>query len=136
MMKKTILLLIMAFATMHISGQDLKSLTKKATPSSLSSSLIDGLAADQVKKLTKKLNLNESQQEQVSGLVVNQLKSEKFQKMLGSFGTSSLTGVTEDQKNEITDALVSDPEFAERMDGILDDKQKSLLSSSTTLKKG
>ena len=133
-MKNVCLVIIALFCTMQFSAQNLGSLTKTATEatssSSLSSSLIDGLAADQVKKLTKKLNLNESQQEQVSGLVVSQLKSEKFQKLLGSFGASSLTGATDEQKDKVTEALYSDPDFKEGLNDILDDNQKKTLSSS------
>ena len=137
-MKNIYLVLIALFFTMQFSAQDLGSITKKASgatsSSSLSSSLIDGLASDQVKKLTKKLNLSESQQEQVSGLVVSQLKSEKFQKLLGSFGASSLTGTTDEQKDKVTEALYNDPDFKEGLNDILDDKQKATLESS--LKKG
>lgn len=133
-MKNIYLVLIAVFFTMQFSAQDLGSITKKASEatssSSLSSSLIDGLASDQVKKLTKKLNLSESQQEQVSGLVVSQLKSEKFQKLLGSFGASSLTGATDEQKDKVTEALYGDPDFKEGLNDILDDNQKKTLSSS------
>ena len=135
-MKNMYLVLIALFLSMQFSAQNLGSLTKKATEatssSSLSSSLIDGFAADQVKNLTKKLNLSESQQEQVSGLVVSQLKSDKFQKLLGSFGTSSLTGATDEQKDKVTEALYSDPDFKEGLNDILDDDQKKTLSSSLT----
>lgn len=135
-MKNMYLVLIALFFTMQFSAQNLGSLTKKATEatsnSSLSSSLIDGFAADQVKNLTKKLNLSETQQEQVSGLVVSQLKSDKFQKLLGSFGTSSLTGATDEQKDKVTEALYSDPDFKEGLNDILDDDQKKTLSSSLT----
>lgn len=135
-MKNMYLVLIALFLSMQFSAQNLGSLTKKATEattsSSLSSSLIDGFAADQVKNLTKKLNLSETQQEQVSGLVVSQLKSDKFQKLLGSFGTNSLTGATDEQKDKVTEALYSDPDFKEGLNDILDDDQKKTLSSSLT----
>ena len=137
-MKNIYSVLIVLFFTMQFSAQDLGSITKKATEttssSSLSSSLIDGLASDQVKKLTKKLNLSESQQEQVSGLVVSQLKSEKFQKLLGSFGASSLAGATDEQKDKVTEALYGDSDFKEGLNDILDDKQQAIFESS--LKKG
>lgn len=127
-MKKVLSLLIAVVVTTTVSAQDLKSLSSSAK-SSVTSSLIDGLAGNQVKKFAKKLNLNESQQEQVSSLVVNQLKSEKFQKMLGSFGTTNISEVTPEQKQEVTKALLSDPEFKGGMSKILDDGQKKMFSS-------
>jgi hypothetical protein len=51
-MKKLVFLLFV-FSVFQVSGQDLKSLSKSVSASG--SSMIEGLAADQVKSLTKKL---------------------------------------------------------------------------------
>ena len=121
-MKKA-LFLFFACSMMQISAQDLSSMTK--SNSSSGSSMIENLAADQVKSLTEKLNLNEAQQEQVSGLVVSQLKSEKFQKMLGSFGASKTmkSEGDSDQTDKIQSTLLSDESFQNGMIPILDEIQ-------------
>ncbi|PWK19141.1 hypothetical protein [Xanthomarina spongicola] len=120
---KKVLFLFFACSMMQISAQDLSSMTK--SNSSSSSSMIENLAADQVKSLTKKLNLNDAQQEQVSGLVVSQLKSEKFQKMLGSFGASKTmkSEGDSDQTDKIQSTLLSDESFQNGMIPILDEIQ-------------
>lgn len=119
---KKLIILSLAFVTLQLSAQDLKSLTSKATSSS---SLIEGLAADQVKKLTKSLNLSEAQQSQVSDLVVSQLKSDKMSKLIGSLSPDKLLGssTTEENNAKITDALNSDPEFQKELKTILDEDQ-------------
>ena len=114
-----------------MSGQNLKSLSKSALSSS--SSMIEGLAADQVKSLTKKLNLSESQQKQASDLVVSQLKSEKFQKLIGGIGGSALTGSSEEGKStdEIQSALMNDKDFQDGMGKILDEEQMKKMKANT-----
>lgn len=127
---KKVLFLFFALSMIQVSGQDLKSLTGSATSSS--SSMIEGLASDQVKSLTKKLNLNESQQNQVSGLVVSQLKSEKFQKMIGGLNADKLMGSSDkgSQTEQISKTLMEDKDFQKGMNSILDDKQKKAMNSS------
>jgi len=126
---KKLIILTMAFVTLQLSAQDLKSLSSKATSSS---SLIEGLAADQVKKLTKSLNLNDSQQSQVSDLVVSQLKSDKMSKLIGGFSTDKLLGSNsnEDNSAKVTEALNSDPEFQKELRSILDEDQKQKFDAS------
>ena len=130
-MKKLLILLLLVSVSIHTYSQDLNSLTKKATESTSSSSLIDKLAGDQVKKFTKKLNLNEAQQEQVSSLVVSQLKSDKFGKLINGFSPDKLlgSGSKEEQSDKLTKALASDPEFQKGMGDILNDEQKATMES-------
>lgn len=120
---KKLLFLFFAFCMMHVSAQTLSSVSKSATSSS--SSMIQGIAADQVKNLTKKLNLNESQQEQVSGLVVSQLKTEKFQKLLKNVGADKLlsSGDSDKVTEQVQNALLTDSDFRKEMGTVLDDKQ-------------
>ena len=126
---KKLLFLFFAFCMMQVTGQTLSSATKMATSSS--SSMLEGLAADQVKSLTKKLNLNEAQQEQVSGLVVSQLKTEKFQKLIGSIGGSALSSSSKenDTTDKIQSALLNDQDFQKGMGSILDEKQMKTMDS-------
>jgi hypothetical protein len=126
---KKLVFLFFVFATVQISAQNLSSITK--SDASSGGSMIENLAADQVKSLTKKLNLNETQQEQVSKLVVGQLRSEKFQKMLGSFGTSKTMNSesSADQTDKIQSTLLSDQSFQKEMGSILDDKQMETMKS-------
>jgi len=126
---KKILFLFLALSIMQVSGQNLKSLTGGETSSS--TSMIEGLAADQVKSLTKKLNLSENQQDQVSGLVVSQLKSEKFQKMIGGLNADKLTESSDKgtQTEQIGKALMEGKDFQKGMSSILDDKQKETMRS-------
>lgn len=128
---KKLLFLFFAFCMMQVSAQTLSSVSKSTTSSS--SSMIEGLAADQVKNLTKKLNLNESQQEQVSGLVVSQLKTEKFQKILKNVGADKLLGSGDSSKvtNQVQNALLTDPNFKKDMDSILDDEQMRAMDGYT-----
>ena len=114
---------------MHVSGQNLKSLSKSVT--SAGGPMIEGLAADQVKSLTKKLNLNESQQEMVSGLVVSQLKSEKFQKLIGNSGGNSMMNSSDKDATtkKIESALLNDQEFQKGMSSIIDENQMKTLET-------
>jgi hypothetical protein len=128
---KKLLFLFFAFSMLQMSGQNLKSLSKSALSSS--SSMIEGLAADQVKSLTKKINLSESQQKQASDLVVSQLKSEKFQKLIGGIGGSALMGSSEEGKStdEIQSALMNDKDFQDGMGKILDEEQMKKMKANT-----
>ena len=126
---KKLVFLFFALSMMQISAQDLSSMAK--SDASSSNSMVESLAADQVKRLTKKLNLNEAQQEQVSGLVVSQLKSEKFQKLLGNVASDKLT-VSRDsnnQTNNIQNALLLDKDFQNDMSSVLDDEQMKTMKS-------
>jgi len=127
-MKKLVFLFIV-FTVMHVSGQNLKSLSKSVT--SAGGPMIEGLAADQVKSLTKKLNLNESQQEMVSGLVVSQLKSEKFQKLIGNSGGNSMMNSSDKDATtkKIESALLNDQEFQKGMSSIIDENQMKTLET-------
>jgi hypothetical protein len=127
-MKKLVFLLFV-FSVFQVSGQDLKSLSKSVSASG--SSMIEGLAADQVKSLTKKLNLNASQQEMVSGLVVSQLKTDKFQKIIGSLGENSLmnSGDSNATTKKIESALLNDQDFQKGMGSIVDDKQMKTMET-------
>jgi hypothetical protein len=120
---KKLVFLFFAFSMMQMSGQDLKSLSKSAMSSG--TSMIEGLAVDQIKSLTKKLNLNESQQKQASDLVVSQLKSEKFQKLIGGIGGNALTssGKEDSSTDKIQSALMNDKDFQNGMGKILDEEQ-------------
>ena len=120
---KKLVFLFFAFSMMQMSGQDLKSLSKSAMSSG--TSMIEGLAVDQIKSLTKKLNLNESQQKQASDLVVSQLKSEKFQKLIGGIGGNALTssGKEDSSTDKIQSALMNDKDFQNGMGEILDEEQ-------------
>jgi hypothetical protein len=128
---KKLIILIVALSALSVQAQSLKTLTdkaEKATESVEQSSFIDKFAGDQVKKLAKKLNLSESQQTQVSSLVVSQLKSEKFQKLIGSFSPEQL--LSGGAKKEVSKALTNDSDFKSGMDDILTDEQKKKVSSS------
>jgi hypothetical protein len=120
---KKLVFLFFVFAVCKVSGQDLKSLTKSVSASG--SSMIEGLASDQVKSLTKKLNLNTSQQEMVSELVVSQLKTEKFQKIIGSLGGNSLMNPSDNDATtkKIESALLNDQNFQKGMSSIVDKNQ-------------
>jgi hypothetical protein len=126
---KKLIFLFFAFTVMHVSGQNLKSLSKSVT--SAGGPMIEGLAADQVKSLTKKLNLNESQQEMVSGLVVSQLKSEKFQKLIGNLGGNSMMNSSDKDATtkKIESALLNDQEFQNGMSSIIDENQMKTLET-------
>jgi hypothetical protein len=130
---KKLIFLFFAFTVMHVSGQNLKSLSKSVT--SAGGPMIEGLAADQVKSLTKKLNLNESQQEMVSGLVVSQLKSEKFQKLIGNLGGNSMMNSMMNSSDKdattkkIESALLNDQEFQNGMSSIIDENQMKTLET-------
>lgn len=126
---KNLIFLFFAFTVMHVSGQNLKSLSKSVT--SAGGPMIEGLAADQVKSLTKKLNLNESQQEMVSGLVVSQLKSEKFQKLIGNLGGNSMMNSSDKDATtkKIESALLNDQEFQKGMSSIIDENQMKTLET-------
>ena len=126
---KKLIFLFFAFTVMHVSGQNLKSLSKSVT--SAGGPMIEGLAADQVKSLTKKLNLNESQQEMVSGLVVSQLKSEKFQKLIGNLGGNSMMNSSDKDATtkKIESALLNDQEFQKGMSSIIDENQMKTLET-------
>ncbi|WP_250433079.1 hypothetical protein [Hanstruepera flava] len=128
---KKLLFLFLAFSVMQVSGQTLSSMSKSTTASS--SSMIEGLAANQVESLAKKLNLNETQQKQVSGLVVSQLKSEKFQKMLSGIGADKLIGSGETSKvdEQVQNALLLDKDFQKGMSSVLDDKQMKAMNGFT-----
>jgi len=125
-MKKfiTILVILVAFS---VEAQSLKTLTDKAdsvTESTSQSSFIDKFASDQVKSLTKKLNLSEKQQSQVSDLVVSQLKSDKMQKLIGSFSPEQLLDGS--AKKKTSRSLVNDADFKSGLDDILTDDQKKM----------
>ena len=92
------------------------------------SSFIDKFAGDQVKKLTKKLNLSEKQQTQASDLVVSQLKSDKFQKLIGSFSPEQL--LSGGAKKDVSKALGNDKDFQSGMNDILTDDQKVKMKKS------
>ena len=126
---KNLIFLFFAFTVMHVSGQNLKSLSKSVT--SAGGPMIEGLAADQVKSLTKKLNLNESQQEMVSGLVVSQLKSEKFQKLIGNLGGNSMMNSSDKDATtkKIESTLLNDQEFQKGMSSIIDENQMKTLET-------
>ena len=120
---KKLVFLFCVFTMMHVSGQNLKSLSK-SVPAAGDPMLVE-LAGNQVKSLTKKLSLNESQQEMVSGLVMSQLKSEKFQKLISSLGADSLmnSGEKDDATNKIQSALLNDQDFQKGMSSIIDKNQ-------------
>lgn len=126
---KKLLFLFFAFCMMQVTGQTLSSAAKSATSSG--SSMIEGLASDQVKSLTKKLNLNDAQQEQVSALVVSQLKSENFQKLLGGAGGSALVSSNkgDNTTDKIQSALLNDQDFQKGMGSILDENQMKTMES-------
>lgn len=135
-MKKLIILLL-TLAAFSVEAQSLKTLTDKAetaTESVDQSSFIDKLAGDQVKKLTKKLNLSDKQQTQVSDLVVTQLKSDKFQKLIGSFSPEQL--LSGSAKKEVSKALTNDADFKSGMSEILTDEQKKSVKKNNTKMKG
>ena len=123
-MKKLIILFV-TLAAFGVEAQSLKTLTDKVETTAApvdQSSFIDKLAGDQVKKLTKKLNLSDAQQTQVSDLVISQLKSDKFQKMIGSFSPEQLlSGVA---SKDVSKALTNDAVFKSGMSDILTDDQK------------
>ncbi|MCX7546847.1 hypothetical protein OS188_02650 [Xanthomarina sp. F1114] len=123
---KKLLFLFFAFGMMQVSAQDLNSLSKSGASST---SMIESLASDQVKSLTKKLNLNEKQQEQVSGLVVSQLRSDKFQKLIGSFGADKLMSSNSDQTENLQAALLGEESFQKDMSSVLDKKQMEKMKS-------
>ena len=132
---KHLVMLFIAFATFTAGAQDLKSLSKQAGTQSMSmdeGSFIDKFAGDQVKKLTKKLNLSEKQQSQVSDLVVSQLKSDKFQKLIGSFSPTELMGRS--AENKISGALKEDDTFKKGMDEILSADQMKMMTSKVEKK--
>ena len=120
---KKLVFLFCVFTMMHVSGQNLKSLSK-SVPAAGDPMLME-LAGNQVKSLTKKLSLNESQQEMVSGLVMSQLKSEKFQKLISSLGADSLVNSSEkdDATNKIQSALLNDQDFQKGMSSIINKNQ-------------
>ena len=135
-MKKLIILLL-TLAAFSVEAQSLKTLTDKAetaTESVDQSSFIDKLAGDQVKKLTKKLNLSDKQQTQVSDLVVTQLKSDKFQKLIGSFSPEQL--LSGGSNNTVSKALANDAGFKSDMDKILNEDQKAIAKKNETKMKG
>tara|TARA_R110002012_G_scaffold17930_5_gene66738 strand:+ start:46850 stop:47242 length:393 start_codon:yes stop_codon:yes gene_type:complete len=119
---KKLLLIVLALVSMQLTAQNLKSLSSAATGES--SSIIDQLAGDQVKKFTKKLNLNEEQQNMASDLVVSQLKSPKFQKLMGDSAGKLLGSGSSDKSEDITKALLAEPEFQKKMTEVLDEKQE------------
>lgn len=120
---KKLLVIVLAFVSMQVSAQTLKSISSSASNES-SSSMIDQLAGDQVLKLTKKLNLTESQQKMASQLVVSQLKSEKFQKLIGDSAGKLLGSGSSDKSETISKALLEEPEFQKGMMDVLDEKQE------------
>ena len=129
-MKKLIILFV-TLAAFSVEAQSLKTMTDKvektAAPAD-QSSFIDKLAGDQVKKLTKKLNLSETQQTQVSELVVTQLKSDKFQKMIGSFSPEQL--LSGGANKDVSKALASDANFKSGMSDILTEDQKNQVKNN------
>lgn len=111
--------------TFSLNAQDLKSLSKAkddVTKSVDQSSFVEKFAGDQVKKLTQKFNLSETQQTQVSDLVVSQLKTEKFQKLIGSFSPTQLMG--SGAQDKISSSLMESDEFKAGMDKVLTEEQK------------
>ncbi len=123
---KKLLIIALALFGMQLSAQDMKSLGSSV--SNESSSMIDQVAGDQVKKLTKKLNLSESQQNMVSDLVVSQLKSPKFQKLIGDSASKLLGSGSSDDLDNISRALLDEPEFQNDMKKVLNDDQKKEFS--------
>lgn len=131
-MKKLIILFV-TLAAFSAEAQSLKTMTDKVEKTAApvdQSSFIDKLAGDQVKKLTKKLNLSETQQSQVSDLVVTQLKSDKFQKMIGSFSPEQL--LSGGASKDVSKALTSDADFKSGMSEILTDDQKEQVNKTKT----
>jgi hypothetical protein len=123
-MKKLFLLLAIGL-TFSLNAQDLKSLSKAkegVTKSLDQSSFVEKFAGDQVKKLTEKFNLSEAQQTQVSDLVVSQLKTEKFQKLIGSFSPAQLMG--SGAQDKISSSLMESDEFKAGMDKVPTEEQK------------
>ena len=131
-MKKLILLFTL-LAAFSIQAQSLKTMTDKVEKTAKSadqSSFIDKFAGDQVKKWTKKLNLSEAQQEQASQLVVSQLKSDKFQKIIGSFSPDQL--LSGGASKDLTKALNNDKEFTSGMNDILTEEQQKKAKMAKT----
>ncbi|OZV67124.1 hypothetical protein [Winogradskyella aurantia] len=123
-MKKLFLLMAIGL-TFSLNAQDLKSLSKAkegVTKSVDQSSFVEKFAGDQVKKLTEKFNLSEAQQTQVSDLVVSQLKTEKFQKLIGSFSPAQLMG--SGAQDKISSNLMESDEFKAGMNKVLNEEQK------------
>ena len=119
----------------NVQAQSMKSLTdkvEKTAGASDSSSFIDKFAGDQVKKLTKKLNLSEKQQSQVSNLVVSQLKSDKFQKLIGSFSPDQL--LSGKANKDVSKSLMKDENFQSGMGDILTDDQKKKMQAGNMMK--
>jgi hypothetical protein len=128
---KNLIILFVTLAAFSLEAQSLKTMTDKVekTASSVDqSSFIDKFAGDQVKKMTKKLNLSDTQQSQVSELVVTQLKSDKFQKMIGSFSPEQL--LSGGASKDVSKALTSDADFKSGMSDILTDDQKGKMKNT------
>jgi hypothetical protein len=128
---KKLIILFAVLAAFSVEAQSLKTMTDKVEKTSAvadQSSFIDKFAGDQVKKMTKKLNLSEKQQTQASDLVVSQLKSDKFQKLIGSFSPEQL--LSGGAKKDVSKALGNDKDFQSGMNDILTDDQKGKMKKS------